>query len=370
MNFQTLLNDYNGSVLLEPGTSEWGYVEQQWYLMIPFDSKDIKTYKNDILVDPFTAYVSFPNFIACNFETLNHVNALGNPEKALFGAMLRAHCMKNGMFDMSLKARCVIDDEYQLYEPLDRKWESLKIPAVDRAKEIAAYVKKFGDTFVQMMVYVFCSRGHHWQDEFDGLYDKLFKACSIPKPATWSLPTNREIFRQILHCFGVKLPLDFTLWCKANNRMANPIRLRFTPHAPVAGAAQITTLAATLTEMQSEGWYQPFYEKFEKHISVIYSEINEIKKSPYQYHVASRVVTGLPKIDLSDDSIQAFKGLCQLALGYIDHLGKKHSLSGQKVITQKSGGVKPVSEAFSKACDRFGRPDANVADMVTFLSQF
>jgi hypothetical protein len=221
-----------------------------------------------------------------------------------------------------------------------------------------------------MMVYVFCSRGHHWQDEFDGLYDRLIDACGIVKPTGWALPSNKEIFRQILHCFGVYMPLQFTIWCRDNNRMANPLRLRFTPHAPVAGAAQITTLGAVLTEMQTEGWWQPFYEKFKNHIQMIYFEIGEIDKNPYAYHVASRVVTGKPKLDISNQANIAFKNLSQLALGYIDHLGRRHSLSGQKVITKKSGGMKPVAESFSRACDKFGKPNADVPSMEVFLQEF
>jgi len=370
MDFQTLLNDYNGSVLLEPGTSEWGYVEQQWFLMVPFDSKIPDKYLHDISVDPFKEILDFGNFMRANCDVLSRQNALGNPDKALFGALLRAHACKMGLFEPDIKKRCVIDNEYQLYTPTENNWKTVTTPDSTAKKEIAAFVKKFGDTFIQMMVYVFCSRGHHWQDEFDGLYDKLMKACSITKPSTWSFPTNKEIFRQILHCFGVAIPLEFTKWCRENNRMANPIRLRFTPHAPVAGAAQITTLGATLNEMQTEGWYQAFYNKFQDHIKMIYLEIGTIGQHPYEFHVASRVVTGKPKRDLSNESLLAFKTLSQLALGYIDHLGRKHSLAGQKVITQKSGGMKPAAEAFSKACDRFGRPDTDVKDMAVFLDQF
>jgi hypothetical protein len=370
MDFQTLLNDYNGSVLLEPGTSEWGYVEQQWYLMVPFEFNLKAEYNATIGVDALEKGINFANFVKANYDTLVKANALASEQKALFGTLLRVHAMKSGIFCPNKNQRCVVEDEYQAYTPIDNKWENVNVPNVTAKKDIASFVKKFGDTFIQMMVYVFCSRGHHWQDEFDGLYDRLMDACGIIKPSGWAFPSNKEIFRQILHCFGVALPLQFTLWCRDNNRMANPIRLRFTPHAPIAGAAQITTLGAVLTEMQTEGWWQPFYEKFDDHIKMIYLEVEEIKKMPYSYHVASRVVTGKPKLDVSLQATTAFKTLSQLALGYIDHLGRKHSLSGQKVITKKSGGMKPVAEAFSRACDRFGKPSADVPNMATFLSSF
>lgn len=370
MDFNTLLGDYNGSILLEPGTAEWGYVEQQWYLQIPADSPSPDRYSPNISDDPFGKFLSFENFIRANFSSLSKNNALANNDKALFGAMLRAHACKNGMFCIDLKRRAVIEDEYMQFMPEDKDWKGVTVPDIPARKEIATFVKKFGDSLIHMMVYVFCSRGHHWQDEFDVLYDKLMKACDIIKPTTWQIPTNKEIFRQILHCFGIRLSLNFTLWCKDHNRMANPIRLRFSPHAPVAGAAQITTLNATLKEMATESWYGIFSKKYNEEISVIQAEVANIGNNPYQFHIASRIVTGEPKLDLSEKAKKSFIILSQFALGYIDHLGRRHSLSNQKVITKNSGGMKPVAEAFSKACDKLGQPSVEVRTMEDFFKQF
>lgn len=370
MDLNTLLSDYNGSILLEPGTAEWGYIEQQWYLQVPADSLSPDTYKPSSSDDPFVKHLNFENFIRANFNALSKNNTLANNEKALFGAMLRAHACKNGLFCTNIRLRAVIEDEYMVVIPEDKNWKSFTVPDIPSRKEIATFVKKFGDSLIHMMVYVFCSRGHHWQDEFDSLYDKLMKACDIIKPSTWQLPTNKEIFRQILHCFGVRLPLEFTLWCKSNNRMANPIRLRFSPHAPIAGAAQITTLNATLKEMTTESWYGIFSKKYTAEIAAVHEEVERISQNPYAFHIASRIVTGGPKIDLSERAKKSFTVLSQFALGYIDHLGKKHSLSNQKVITKNSGGMKPVAEAFSKACDQLGRPSVEVDNMEDFFKQF
>jgi len=368
MDLQTLLNDYNGSVLLSPGTAEWGYVDQQWYLQLPIESKGLP--KHVIGTDAISNGIAFGPFMKANYRILSQPDALGNVDKALFGALLRAHIATLGVIDLDLNRRCVIEDEYTFFDPGEEGWDAaeLSIPVHNQSKQIAAFVKKYGDTFLHMMVYVFVSRGHHWQDEFDSLYSRLFSACGIQKPATWAFPTNKELFRQIMHCFGIALPLEATKWCKINNRMAHPMRLRFTPHCPVAGAAQITTLYATLNEMRNEGWWSSFENKFGASILAIKNEVELINISPYEYHVASRVVTGKAKKDLSEQSIVAFKTLCQLALGYIDYLGRRHSLSNQKVITQKSGGQKPIAEAFSRACDKFGKPDTEVASMQVFIT--
>jgi hypothetical protein len=368
MNLDILINDYNGSVLLEPGTAEWGYVEPIWYLQLPVDHTKLPLHK--IGSSSYSEILTPKQFIMANYNTLKDAKALNNPDKALFGALLRHHCAMNGFIESDLDARCVIENEYATFVPANGNWNliDIQIPENPNAKNIASFVKKYADTFIQMLVYVFSSRGHHWQEEFDALYDKLMQACGVVKPNTWQMPTNRELFRQILHCFGIAIPLAFSQLCLRSNRMCNPLRLRFTPHCPVAGAAKITTLNAVLLEMKNEAWYSAFAERFGTDIAIIDKEVKTILVNPYAYHVSSRVLTGNPKLDLSIASENAFKTLCQVALGYIDHLGRRHSLSNQKVITLKSGGIKPVAEAFSKACDKFGKPSTDVDTMRQFLT--
>jgi hypothetical protein len=370
LNLVNLLNDYNGAVFLEPGSAEWSYVEPIWFLQLPYGHNIAANGAFALGTTAFGPNLSQTNFLKANYAALVDATALANADKALFGTLLRMHGATAGLIDSDLARRCVVEDEYVVRNPQNGNWDDAinAIPANARSREIAVYVKKYGDTFFQMMVYVFLARGHHWQDDYDPLYDRLLSACNVPRPTTWVLPTNREIFRQIMHCFGVHIPCRFALWCSAHNRMANPMRLRFNPHPPIAGAAQITTLAATLLEMHTEGWWGAFAIKFQPEIAAIDNEVAAIDHDPYRYHVASRVITGQAKIDLSPQSTAAFTSLAQYALGYIDYLGRKHSLAGQKVITQKAGGQKTLADTFSRACDRLGKPDINVADMATFIN--
>lgn len=370
MDLATLLNDYNGAMLLEPGTAEWGYVDVQWYLALPGGHNIAASGAHVIGTSALGVNLNDENFIKANYKRLVQPNALGNPDKALFATLLRRHLAVLGCVDDDTGRRGVIENEYSALAHTGANWAANEndVPANANSTAIAKYVKKFGDTFIQILVYVFLARGHHWQDEYDALYDKLMIACGIPRPTTWTLPTNREIFRQIIHCFGVRILLEAVRHCMANNRMSNPMRLRFTPHAPVAGAAQITTLNAVLKEMESEAWWGTFYAKFQLKVDVIRQEVAAISVHPYEYHVASRVVTGQIKRDLSANSVNAFKSLVQLALGYIDHLGRRHSLFNQKVLTQKSGGNKPLADAFSRACDTLGKPDVAVDSMAIFIN--
>jgi hypothetical protein len=370
LDLVNLLADYNGAAFLAPGTAEWGYVEPQWFLQIPHGANLAANGIHVVGTSSFGPNLNFNSFLKANYHALLGNNALGNTDKALFGAMLRAHLVSLGCLDDDLVRRGVLENEYRVMNAANNDWAHVNndIPDNANAGNIARYVKKFGDTIMQLMVYVFCARGHHWQDEYDQLYDRLMAACGVQRPNTWSFPTNRELFRQILHCFGVRIPLEAALWCRGNARMCNPMRLRFTPHTPIAGAAQILTLNAALNEMHTEGWWTPFSVKFQAPIAVITQEVATIAANPYEYHVASRVLTGVGKRNLTDQSLAAFTTLAQYALGYIDHLGKRHSLAGQKVLTQKTGGPKALADAFAKACDTLGKPSVNVASMTDFIN--
>jgi hypothetical protein len=368
LDLAQLVTDYNGAILLQPGTAEWGYVDPQWYLHFP--AGQTPNAQHAIGTPAIAADGPTRNFMKANYTALAGPNALNHPDKALFATILRYHLAQNGLVEADLGRRGVLENEYDEVQHQGANWDAPEnnIPRNANSASIARYVKKYADTLVHIMVYVFCSRGHHWQDEFDPLYDRLMNACGIQRPTTWILPSNKEMFRQILHCFGIRIPLEYTLYCKNNNRMVNPMRLRFSPHAPIAGAAQITTTFAVLNEMRSEAWWTAFYNKFQDPVDAIANEVAAISQHPYEYHVASRVVTGNAKRDLSQVSMAAFKVLSQYALGYIDYLGRRHSLAGQKVITQKSGGQKALAETFARACDRLGRPSIDVDDMAAFIA--
>jgi hypothetical protein len=370
LNINTLITDYNGAVYLQPGTAEWGYIEPQFFLQLPAGHNLPAVCPPVAGTNQFGANLSLPNFLKANYATLVDANALNNPDKALFGALLRAHYVSQGSLDNNLVRRCVLENEYNDRQPNNANWDDAanNIPANMNSAAIASYVKKYVNVIAQMMIYVFLSRGHHWQDEYEGIYTRLRAVNGMPVPQTWQLPTNKEIFRSLIHCFGVNNLRVLVEYHQANNLMTNPMRLRFTPHAPVAGAAEVMTSVAVLNEMRTEPWFSEFDAKFNGEIAALTNEMGTISANPYDYHIASRVVNGQARRMLSNNAHVAFKRISQFLLGYIDHLGRRHSLSGQKAITHHSGGAKPMADAFAKACDFFGKPDTNVVDMATFLA--
>jgi hypothetical protein len=368
LDLTNLVNTYNGAVFLQPGAAEWGYVDPVWFLATPQGMGAVAPHV--LGTSSFGANLNTHHFVKANYVRLVHNTALNNADKALFGTLLRMHAVASGLLDTDLARRGVIENEYSTQNYQGANWDDIlnDIPAHNAAASIAAYVKKFGDTILQIMVYVFSARGHHWQEDYDALYDRLLSASGVTRPLGWQFPTNRELFRQILHCFGVRIPLEFVGYCQANNRISNPMRLRFVPHAPIAGVAQIQTMRATLLAMQSETWYGAFHAKFQAQIGTINAEVQAIDAHPYEYHVASRVLMGVPPRQLNPNALLAFTALAQYCLGYIDYLGRKHSLHGQQAITAKAGGMQALADTFSRACDKLGKPSLDGVTMIQFIN--
>jgi hypothetical protein len=348
------------------GHAEWGFVPQEWFIAVP---------STWALVDTTALGASFfaddagrRTFLKANFH---HIRvACGSDELALFVAMYRLHLANQGVLKASLAARSVIEDEYVKVAAKGVNWDDPlnDIPAIPVSSSIAKFIKHHGNTLLHQLVYVFSARGHHWDNAFNDLYDRLKKACFISGNQGFNMPTNEVLYRLSIHGFGIKPLVDLTLHHHGRNEMAAAMFLRFTPTTPIAGVAHITTLRATLITMAQESWWTVFEAKFHDAIAAINNEVARIIARPYEYHVASKVFGHNVRLVASADAMNAFARLCQFALGYIDHLGRRHSLSGQQAITSKSGGPRGVAEAFSRACDHLGKPDANVDSMEIFLA--
>lgn len=369
LDIGNLINDYNGAILLSPGHAEWGYVDPGWYLQIPLGANLGAIGQHALGVTPFGPNLNANNFLKANYSALFALT--GNADKSLFGALLRYHFARQGMIDADLGRRGVVEDEYAVRANLGADWNDPlnNIPANPNSQAMAKWIKKYGNIVCFMLSYVFTARGHHWEPEFDELYTRLMRASFVVKPTTWTFPSNEELFRLMLHCFGIKIPFDFTIAEKTAGRMVHPMAIRFQPHAPVAGAAQITTSVAILREMRTEGWWGSFEAKFQAHVDTLANEATTIALNPYEYHVASLVLTSQPKRNISPASLVSFNRLSQFMLGYLDHIGRRHPLSNQKVITSKSGGLKPLAESFARACDKYGKPGTDPNTMALYLTQ-
>jgi hypothetical protein len=367
LNLDTLLLDYNGSALAVAGTAEWGYIADAWKMTLPVG--DIHPADYTLGTDPFADANSVKRFISTNFH---HVRAAaGSDINALFVALLRLHIASAGTIATTLANRHVLEDEYINVNHQGANWldPANNLPLIPTSPEIAKWVKKFGFTIMHIVMYAFASRGHHYKQEYDELFNRLLSASFVNMNPGFQLPSFDIIFRASIHAFGVKPLWDLTLAHAAQNKMAAAMKIRFSPSTPIAGAAHITTSYATINEMRKQSWWAPFNAKYHNEIASIANEVTNILAHPVNYHVAAQIFGSAGRTMVSANANTAFATLSPLLMGFIDHLGRRHPLSQQKAITNKSGGFGPLSEAFSRACDRFGKPDVNVASMVHFLGQ-
>jgi len=362
----TLLDDYNGSAMAIAGHAEWGFVPEEWFIAIP--EGFILPNATNIGTSPFPDDGARQQFIQANFHQCRQ--AAGSNEVALFVAMLRYHIAQQGVLAATVAARAVVEDEYVVVAPRNDNWKDVQnnIPAIGAMHSISKFVKHHGNTLVHQMIYLFSARGHHWDPAYNDLYERTKKACFITGDMGFQLPSNEVIYRLAMHGFGVRPLLDLTLADKAANRMAAAMTLRFSPSAPIAGVAHITTLYAALNTMKQEAWWEAFDQKFNGEIGAINDEVAAIHSAPYTYHVAAKVFGHNQRAMASKPAMDAFNRLAQFVLGYIDHLGRRHSLAGQQAVSQKSGGARGIAEAFSRACDKFTKPSTDVDSMAAFLA--
>lgn len=365
LNLTTLLQDYNGSAISVAGHAEWGFIIQEYFIAYPttWALNDTTALGASFFGDDAGRQM----FLKANFH---HVRAAaGSDELALFIALYRLHLADQGVLKATLGARSVIEDEYVKVAHKGANWNAPEndIPAIASSAAIAKFIKHHGNTLMHQLVYVFSARGHHWDTAFNDLYDRLKKACFMTNNQGFNMPSNEILYRLAIHGFGIKPLVDLTLYHKGRNEMAAAMFLRFTPSAPIAGVAHITTLKAALLTMAQESWWTAFELKFHADIGIIDVEVGRIHARPYEYHVASKVFGHNVRLTASQQAMDAFNRLCQFVLGYIVHLGRRHSLSGQQAITTKSGGARGLSEAFAKACDTFGTPKVTTDTMTAFL---
>lgn len=367
LNLDQLILDYNGTAMAIAGHAEWGFIPDGWFLP-RVAGQDYPNLIN-IGTSAFTGIIHRNVFFKAQYSKLIRQGC--DATTALFVTMLRAHLILRGCMTNDLANRAVIEDETYIAVAQGANWDDVAndIPDHPAAKAIATYIKHHGNTIVHQMVYVFSARGHHWSPDYEELYKRLKSACFMESNPGFTVPSNEVLYRLALHPFGIKALTALTIADKTAGNMAAAIGLRYTPSTPIAGVAHVTTMAAVLNHMRSETWWDVFELKFRGAIADIDQEVTAIHLNPYAYHVAAKVFGHANRLVASVNAGKAFSILSQYCLGYIDHLGRKHSLHGQQAITTKSGGPKGLADAFAKACDNFGKPDANVENMAVFLAQ-
>jgi hypothetical protein len=363
LNFATLMADFNGTAMAIAGAAEWGFIPDGWKIYIPHGFN----LPQNVQIGTDQLGNNAEIFLKANYLGLTTAGLAAN--EAFFVSCFRMYLAQQGILTANLIQRGVVEDEYVIIAPVQNAWNNAgnDIPVNVYNPNVPKYIKRYGKILIHHLAYVFLSRGHHYKQEYNELYERLKSACFIPSNPGFVIPSNETLYRLAVHGFGVKPLIDLTLADKAASRMAAAMEIRFSPHAPISGVAHMTTLKAALNQMAKEQWWPAFAQKFAISINDLDAEVALIAANPLTYHISARVLGANARAMPSNAGNDAFTKLCQYALGYIDHLGRKHSLSGQQAITKKSNGMTGLADAFSKACDKFGKPTTDVDTMAQFL---
>lgn len=377
LNLDELIATYNGTALLEAGHQEWGYIDEIWYLAIPNTYNTAPDENKKFWEVPRigrSVFVEKPlftrqEFLKANYQRLFRIT--NSPEMALFGAMYRMTLADQGVICTNRLERKVAVDEYVIVDPINNRWDAAEnnIPVIASSNAIASYAKRFSTTFIAHLAFIFSARGHHYAPEYNEHYKRLQDACFITAPSAFPMPSNEYLYRSFVHCFGVHPIIELSLAYNDQSRLPAAMKLRFDPHPPIAGCSHITTLKAILNAMEKEVLWKSIGVKFESDVDVINREVALIRKNPYDYHVSSRCINGNPRTMVSAEAMNSFNKLSQLALGYLEYLGTKHSLYGQKAVTAKAGGIGPAAETWEDAFNEYGTPDIRNLSTAEFLAE-
>lgn len=372
MDLAALILDYNGAIFAEAGVVEWGYIPETWKLAQP---SGIAFWENANLPDAITPGVAMLNmdgaqaqvFMKANYKRVRPL--VDTADEALWVTLIRYHAAVRGLI-CKQAGRRVRENEYSTEAHAEANWghAANAIPALPRAAEIAKWVKRFGNAVLHSIALAFSSRGHHYKADYKEYYERLMAVQGVDMKPSFTLPSYEVMFRLSIHCLGVWPLISLAQTDKAANIMSAPMAIRWQPHAPVAGCAHITTLKACLSEMNKESWYGAFQTKFQAQITEIDNAVTAIGNAPYEHHVATSFITAQPRQYVQAPAKNAFDKLSQFALGYIDFLGKKHSLAGERAVTSHSGGMGSVANQFSKACQKYSAGDFNAATMKDWLA--
>lgn len=150
-----------------------------------------------------------------------------------------------------------------------------------------SWVVKSAEAIWAMSEYFFRTRGHHYKPEYEELMKKMYKSGfegGDEIPATLDF---KEVFHTAIHPFGVQqLPVmafHFGLCAK----LGNSFLLRF--EAAPNGLAVITTAAAALNCLRTEGWYSAFEKSMADSVGLVLALSEQILDNKYQCHMSANL---------------------------------------------------------------------------------
>lgn len=248
--------------------------------------------------------------IMLNFVRLRSgANPLSIPVAAQI-AFLRARWIKLGGLYNTLAARGVTHEEVAAPVTADERAilaynapdnyltstvvgvrELLTFWGTEAGKTMQKDCIKYAETFWCMVEFVFRVRGHHYKESFIPLFKKVFEAVSDGNHPLPEWVDLEAITRIAIHPFGLKALPKLATHFISHGKIGNAAILRM-EGAP-QGCAFITTTAAAIGMLQTEGWYGQFAELYKEQVAFVLAAARVVMNNKYAYHLSANLY-GVP----------------------------------------------------------------------------
>lgn len=344
-NISLLIESLNGEHGFTNDRAAFGYVAPFERLQVP-KSIHAKLSVSSLQTDEieFTPEDSI-RVIVPNYTKL----VLGGMDrrKAIRIAVLRSLWIHHGNLLQTRSARCTPIDEVDIVPDIDLNdflYDDGEIRLDDDGdlqpegayEELGKILKELdlqqwltvAPLFWACVAHVFRVRGHHYKDEYQGLYENTWKGTTIDLPdkvLTW-----KEISRTAIHAFGVKALERSTQFYENRDVLSTNLLMR--RDAVPCGAALVGTAFATLMQLQSAPWYATLQQRYKTQIDGLIEEYKDVSTHGLACHINAGLY-GLQKFEFRTESAAA---LAPILVGYINSLPKTSAIQQQRALVKHS----------------------------------
>jgi len=317
----------NGIYDYSDSRAQLGYIEPDEYFMVPpfleYAMPGHARYDEDRLLNGN----DFLAVALANFAALSRLGAAYSVTDRLWIAITRAELFSKKILAATPEARRTPSDEVTF---LSDRWA----PTADEVKNFReavaanpAVMKRARDLagiHAAMMLHMFVTRGHHFQNGYENAYDRMYRAAQIADDKT---PTPyKAVMRTALHPFGLFQIMELVEQLLKDDHLPRAIAMRM--DAMPAGTALIATCLAAVRQLSVTPAWAPFSQLHGVHIEALEAEVKRIREDRYAYHMNSGLF-GRTKKQANEAPARAIAAFVE---GYVQSLNNEAPICAEKAL--------------------------------------
>lgn len=272
--------DFNGTEAIGELQQASGFIEDWQKLRMPQAMQNafhaaVDLQQRRVVASNVTAN-QWRQFYSDNMAALTQQGANLSDQQRMFITALRMQLVAQGYYRGTVGSRHVLIDEV-VVNP-----NAIGVANIPGAfLPINLHVKRSLPAYIGAVAHVFRVRGHHWQDGYQELYDRLARACVLENAPDNSRPPWEHIARTAVHSFGVASLEQYMDVLGEEGRLPGAMVIR--RDAAPAGTALIASSAAVISAMRSEPWYEQFDAVAHDLASAVTNATTQIRAQPLAF---------------------------------------------------------------------------------------